>query len=68
MKLGAIPVPQVITILPRKFGDEDIGPPDPKLAAELGLPAKPNTKGGGNVFSAFAKFGKFFWQQMTRIH
>ena len=53
--------------LSSKRGDEDIGPPDPKLAAELGLPAKPNTKGGGNFFSAFAKFGKFFWQQMTRI-
>jgi hypothetical protein len=53
--------------LSSKRGDEDIGPPDPKLAAELGLPAKPNSKGGGNVFTAFAKVGKFFWQQMTRI-
>jgi hypothetical protein len=53
--------------LSSKRGDEDIGPPDPKLAAELGLPAKPATRGGGNFFSAFAKFGKFFWQQMTRI-
>ena len=53
--------------LSSKRGDEDIGPPDPKLAAELGLPAKPNTKGGGNFFTAFAKVGKFFWQQMTRI-
>jgi len=54
--------------LSSKRGDEDIGPPDPKLAAELGLPAKANAKGGGNVFTAFAKVGKFFWQQMTRIH
>jgi hypothetical protein len=53
--------------LSSKRGDEDIGPPDPKLAAELGLPAKPNAKGGGNFFTAFAKVGKFFWQQMTRI-
>jgi hypothetical protein len=53
--------------LSSKRGDEDIGPPDPKLAAELGLPAKPNAKGGGNIFTAFAKVGKFFWQQMTRI-
>jgi hypothetical protein len=53
--------------LSSKRGDEDIGPPDPKLAAELGLPAKPNPKGGGNFFTAFAKVGKFFWQQMTRI-
>ena len=53
--------------LSSKRGDEDIGPPDPKLAAELGLPARPGPRGGGNVFTAFAKFGKFFWQQMTRI-
>ncbi|MDX6497204.1 MAG: hypothetical protein QOG23_464 [Blastocatellia bacterium] len=53
--------------LSSKRGDEDIGPPDPKLAAELGLPAKTNTRGGGNFFAAFAKVGKFFWQQMTRI-
>jgi hypothetical protein len=43
-------------------GDEDIAPPDPKLAAELGLPRV--TKNGRNVFS---RVGKFFWQQMTRI-
>src|ERR1700686_1301589 len=53
--------------LSSKRGDEDIGPPDPKLAAELGLPAKPTAKGDRNVFAAFAKVGKFFWQQMTRI-
>jgi hypothetical protein len=49
--------------LSSKNGDEDIAPPDPKLAAELGLPMK-DPKGGGNVF---ARVGKFFWQQMTRI-
>jgi len=53
--------------LSSKRGDEDIGPPDPKLAAELGLPSKVNAKGDRNVFTAFAKVGKFFWQQMTRI-
>jgi hypothetical protein len=52
--------------LSSKRGDEDIGPPDPKLAEELGLPAKTNAK-GGNVFTGFAKVGKFFWQQMTKI-
>jgi hypothetical protein len=46
-----------------KRGDEDIAPPDPKLAAELGLPTK-DPKSGRNVFS---RVGKFFWQQMTRI-
>lgn len=53
--------------LSSKRGDEDIAPPDPKLAAELGLPQKVNAKGERNVFTAFAKIGKFFWQQMTRI-
>ena len=51
--------------LSSKRGDEDIGPPDPKLAQELGLPA--NAKGDKTVFSPFAKLGKFFWQQMTKI-
>ena len=46
-----------------KRGDEDIAPPDPKLAAELGLPTR-DSKNGRNVFS---RVGKFFWQQMTRI-
>jgi hypothetical protein len=50
--------------LSSKNGDEDIAPPDPKLAAELGLPTKGDAKNGGNVF---ARLGKFFWQQMTRI-
>jgi len=53
--------------LSSKRGDEDIGPPDPKLAEELGLPTKTNVKGDRNVFTAFAKVGKFFWQQMTKI-
>jgi hypothetical protein len=53
--------------LSSKRGDEDIGPPDLKLAQELGLPAKADVKGDRNVFTAFAKVGKFFWQQMTRI-
>jgi hypothetical protein len=53
--------------LSSKRGDEDIGPPDPKLAAELGLPSRQNVKGDKNIFTAFGKIGKFFWQQMTRI-
>ena len=54
--------------LSSKRGDEDIAPPDAKLAADLGLPAKTNNqKGDKGVFTAFAKVGKFFWQQMTRI-
>ena len=53
--------------LSSKNGDEDIAPPDPKLAAELGLPVRADTKGGHNLFTPFSKVGKFFWQQMTRI-
>jgi len=57
--------------LSSKRGDEDIGPPDPKLAADLGdlgLPVKTaNTKNDKGVLTAFGKVGKFFWQQMIRI-
>src|SRR5437588_5009843 len=53
--------------LSSKRGDEDIGPPDPKLAAELGLPPKSEPRGNGTVLTPFARFGKFFWQQMTKI-
>lgn len=55
--------------LSSRRGDEDISPPDRELAVSLGLPAKPGgQKGGSNAFTPFAKLGKFFWQQMTRIH
>jgi Peptidase family M1 domain len=55
--------------LTAKRGDEDIAPPDQELAASLGLPAKqtPPKSGDKNAFGAFAKVGKFFWQQVTRI-
>jgi hypothetical protein len=55
--------------LTAKRGDEDIAPPDQELAATLGLPAKqaPPKSGDKNAFGAFAKVGKFFWQQVTRI-
>jgi len=55
--------------LTSKRGDEDIASPDRDLAASLGLPAKPNQQKGGdkNAFTALARVGKFFWQQMTRI-
>jgi hypothetical protein len=47
-----------------KRGDEDIAPPDPNLAAALGI--NPNAGKGGD-HNAFTRLGKFFWQQMTRI-
>jgi len=55
--------------LSAKRGDEDIAVPDAELANSLGLPSKPVQQKGGdrNAFTAFAKLGKFFWQQMTRI-
>jgi hypothetical protein len=55
--------------LASKRGDEDIAKPDQELASSLGLPGKPNQQRGGdrNPLSAFARVGKFFWQQMTRI-
>jgi hypothetical protein len=55
--------------LASKHGDEDIGKPDPELADSLGLPPKSNQQRGGdrNPLSAFARVGKFFWQQVTRI-
>jgi len=55
--------------LTAKRGDEDIAPPDQELAASLGLPARqaPPKTGDKNAFGAFAKVGRFFWQQVTRI-
>jgi Peptidase family M1 domain len=46
-----------------KRGDEDIAPPDPRLAAALGI--NPNVV--KNDRNAFARLGRFFWQQMTRL-
>lgn len=52
--------------LSEKHGDQDIASPDADLAASLGLPpvTANSTRGDHN---AFARLGKFFWQQMTRI-
>jgi hypothetical protein len=50
--------------LSSKRGDEDITPPDPRLAQELGLNPSPTKNNDRN---AFTRLGKFFWQQMTRI-
>lgn len=54
--------------LASKKGDEDIAKPDRELAASLGFPSRPNQqRSGGHPLNAFARLGKFFWQQMTRI-
>lgn len=46
-----------------KYGDEDIAPPDPRLATALGI--NPNI--AKNDRNAFSRLGRFFWQQMTRL-
>ena len=51
--------------LHQRRGDEDIAPPDPKLADALNLPAPRATR--RDKGNSFARLGKFFWQQMTRI-
>lgn len=55
--------------LSSRRGDEDIAPPDSELAASLGLPTRSSQVRGGEkgAFTPFARLGKFFWQQMTRI-
>lgn len=55
--------------LSARRGDEDIAPPDTDLAASLGIPSKqsPPRSNDKNAFTALAKVGRFFWQQMTRI-
>lgn len=51
-----------------RHGDQDIAKPDAELATSLGLPSKPNQqRGDRHALGAFARVGKFFWQQMTRI-
>jgi hypothetical protein len=50
--------------LSERHGDEDIAPPNPQLAAALGLTPEP---AGTNNRNAFSRLGRFFWRQMTRI-
>lgn len=50
--------------LSEKHGDEDIAPPNPQLAAALGLPVE---AAGAKDRNAFSRLGRFFWRQMTRI-
>lgn len=55
--------------LASRRGDEDIAGPDADLANSLGLRVKqPSPRGDDrNPLGAFARVGKFFWQQVTRI-
>jgi hypothetical protein len=51
--------------LAEKRGDEDIAPPNPQLAAALGIASEQQSAKDRNAFS---RLGRFFWRQMTRIH
>jgi hypothetical protein len=51
--------------LSEKHGDEDIGPPNPQLAAALGLSTEQQQTAKDR--NAFSRLGRFFWRQMTRI-
>jgi hypothetical protein len=50
--------------LRERHGDEDIAPPNPQLAAALGISLEPGAPKDRNAFS---RFGRFFWRRMTRI-
>ncbi len=50
--------------LTEKHGDEDIAPPNPQLAAALGIAPEQSTAKDRNALS---RLGRFFWRQMTRI-
>ncbi|MDQ3917496.1 MAG: hypothetical protein M3348_03390, partial [Acidobacteriota bacterium] len=52
--------------LAERHGDEDIAPPNPQLAAALGLGAEPQQQAAKDR-NAFSRLGRFFWRQMTRI-
>jgi hypothetical protein len=55
--------------LSERHGDEDIGPPNPQLAAALGIPPAQSEqpKDRPNNTNPFSRLGRFFWRQMTRI-
>ena len=50
--------------LTEKRGDEDIAPPNPELAAALGISVEQRNPRDRN---SFVRLGRFFWRQMTRI-
>ncbi|MGH9900299.1 MAG: M1 family aminopeptidase, partial [Pyrinomonadaceae bacterium] len=50
--------------LTEKRGDQDVAPPNPQLAAALGLTTE---QPGPKDRNAFSRLGRFFWRQMTRI-
>ena len=51
--------------LAERHGDEDIAPPNPQLAAALGINTEQQQAARDR--NAFSRLGRFFWRQMTRI-
>ena len=52
--------------LAERHGDEDIAPPNPQLAAALGINTEQPQQASKDR-NAFSRLGRFFWRQMTRI-
>jgi hypothetical protein len=52
--------------LTERHGDEDIAPPNPQLAAALGINTEQPQQPPKDR-NAFSRLGRFFWRQMTRI-
>jgi hypothetical protein len=53
--------------LNERRGDEDIAPPNPQLAAALGINTEQSQQNNPKDRNAFSRLGRFFWRQMTRI-
>jgi hypothetical protein len=53
--------------LNERRGDEDIAPPNPQLAAALGIATEQPQQNNAKDRNAFSRLGRFFWRQMTRI-
>jgi Peptidase family M1 domain len=52
--------------LSERHGDEDIAPPNPQLAAAVGINTEQPQQAAKDR-NAFSRLGRFFWRQMTRI-
>lgn len=52
--------------LAERHGDEDIAPPNPQLAAAIGINTEQQQQAAKDR-NAFSRLGRFFWRQMTRI-
>lgn len=53
--------------LAERHGDEDVAPPNAQLAAALNANETKDADPASKESNAFARLGKFFWKQMTKI-